>query len=529
MIILKYFGFTVITLFIVLSFHLAATTSAALTIYDGKAHYVIEIIKHITWPNEDKISHFNVGIFNQDKKFINALSNKEQEIIRGKGISIEQLESLDSINNNIDVIFLSKNKRSLILEIKKRHKNTLIISDGTDDKQKLMVGLKVGKKNIKLTLNREFLISRGFKVSNALLDFAGTKADLVDQLKDSENTINDALHDVKIKKEQLRKLNLSLTNNENKLQEIQSDLVKQNSLLAEIQSELSELKEEKITITSELTKKKKELIAQQELIIKTKIKHQKQEEALEKKLLKLKRDIRHNEEKLTLKTNQLSIKNTIIEKKEQKISGQQKLLYITISIALIILILKFIVLKISNKRKKANSELEHLNEQLYELATKDDMTNLYNRRHFLELAQRELSKLQRTQSSGVVLMIDIDHFKDVNDNYGHAAGDQAIINVANILKDNLREYDIVGRLGGEEFSMFLPNSEIDIAIQIAERIRKKVSALSTLFQHSTIKLTISVGLTARLDDENAIEQILHRADKALYQAKSSGRNKVVLL
>ena len=124
-------------------------------------------------------------------------------------------------------------------------------------------------------------------------------------------------------------------------------------------------------------------------------------------------------------------------------------------------------------------------------------------------------------------MIDIDHFKDVNDNYGHAAGDQVIINIANILKDNLREYDIVGRLGGEEFCMFLPNIEIDVATGIAERVRNKVAELTTAFKSHSITITVSIGLTVIKDAEVSINNILRRADKALYQAKNSGRNKVI--
>jgi len=513
----------------VLSFHLAAKTQLALTIDDGKAHYIIQVMKHITWPNEDKITNFNIVILGKDKYLLNALINKSSSIIRGKSISIQQLEHFNEIKGSVDVVFVSKNKLSLIPEISKNQSNTLIINDGNADKQDQMVGLLVWKTNIKLTLNRKNIIEHGFKISNGLLDFAGTKADLREQLKDRESTLSNALHDAKTKKLQLEKLNLSLTENEKKLQNIQSDLVKQDTLLTKVQAELNSLKNDKQAITMELANRKMDLLTQQELIIIKGIEHQKQEQEQQQKLHQLKLDIEQNEEKLKQQINKLKQKSIIIERKEQKISGQRKLLYITIAFALVILLLKFVVLRISNSRKQANKELAHLNEKLYELATKDDMTKLFNRRHFLELTQRELSQQQRTKSLGFVLMIDIDHFKKVNDNYGHAAGDQAIINVANILKDNLRLYDIVGRVGGEEFSMFLPNCEKDIAIQIAERIRNKVADLSTLFRKNSIKLTISIGLTARQENESSIDSMLHRADKALYQAKNSGRNKVVLL
>ena len=96
------------------------------------------------------------------------------------------------------------------------------------------------------------------------------------------------------------------------------------------------------------------------------------------------------------------------------------------------------------------------------------------------------------------------------------------------MQDNLRSYDIVGRVGGEEFAMLLTSCEISTATQIAERIRHNAAELTTEFQQEIIKLTVSIGITARLEDEKSIESMLHRADEALYLAKQSGRNKVII-
>jgi len=519
-------------LFIVLCFSSAAKAEQFLTIDDGKAHYIIEVMRHTTWPNEDQITHFNIVILGRDKNLLNALKKKDNILIRGKSITIKAVERLNNIQKNSDVIIIPRGNLSLISDINENYRNTLIISDGAIDKKGLMVGLLTTRKNIKVTVNRENLIKYGFTISNELLDFAGTKSDLKDQLKDRESALNRLLSDVKVKEEQLKKLNESLTTNKENLQIIQVDLTNQKDLLTQAQQQLINAKNQfnsltisKKAIKSELSLQKTSLLAQQKLMTEKETEH-----ALEQqKLLQLKLDIEENEKKLQQQIKKLKQQSSIIEDKEQKISGQQQLLYITITAAIIILFLTFIVLTISKSRKNANKELAKLNEQLYLLATKDDMTKLFNRRHFLELAHRELSQLQRTKSMGVALMIDIDHFKSVNDNHGHGAGDQAIINVAKILIDNLREYDIVGRVGGEEFAMFLPNSEIDVAMQIAERIRIKVANLSTLYQQTSIKLTVSIGLTAKKENENSINDMLQRADSALYQAKNSGRNKVALL
>ncbi|MCW8833851.1 MAG: YfiR/HmsC family protein, partial [Colwellia sp.] len=498
----------------------------ALTIDNGKAHYIIQVIKHITWPNEADITQFNIVILGNDKKLVDALNNKADSVIRGKSISVQQFNDLAEINTAPEAIFVVNQKSaSLTAIINKKYPNTLIIGNGSAIKEELMIGLLVAKNVIKLSLNLELIGKQGFKISNGLLDFAGTKADFKKQLIDKETTLTKALNDAKVKEAQLKKLNASLANTKTALQKTQSDLDKQNDQLFQIQAELASLKNSRNAIKQELMARKHDLLAQQTLITEKEQEQQRQQQ----KLLQLKSAIAENEQKLQLQIKELEQQNTIIERKEQKISGQQKLLYITIALALIILLLKFIVLRVSKNRKAANEELAHLNEQLYELATQDDMTKLYNRRHFLELAQRELSQLQRTKGAGAVLMIDIDHFKNINDSYGHAAGDQAIINVANILKDNLREYDMVGRLGGEEFAMFLPNCEIEIATKIAERMRVKIASLSTSYQQTSIKLTVSIGLTAKRADETNIDNIIQRADKALYQAKNSGRDRVVAL
>lgn len=512
-------------LFIVLSFRLAAKDELAVTLDDGKAHYILEVMKHITWPNETQITHFNLAILSNSKDLLNAFNNRDNDSIRGKSIAVQQVKHLNNIDNNVEVIIVSQSKLSAIPEIYKNYSNVLIITDGYVDKQDLMVGLLTTRKEIKLTVNREKLVGYGFEISNRLLDFAGTKADLIDQLKDKDDDLKQLLYEVKSKEVQLAQLNKTLEKNKHDLQQVlldlntqNSQLIKAHSQLATVNEQLASLQASKEDIKSELATHKNRLLAQQKLISENEIEHKLQQQ----KFHLLNKDIASNEEKLSQQIIILKQQSDIIEHKEKKINGQRKLLYITTVIALVILLLIFLVIRINIKRKQTNKKL-------YDLATTDGMTKLFNRRHFLAMAQRELNQLHRSKNTGVVLMIDIDHFKKINDSYGHAAGDQAIINVANILQDNLRDYDIVGRVGGEEFAMFLPNCEINIATQIAERIRTKAEDLTTVFQQASIKLTVSIGLTARLEEENNIDNILHRADKALYQAKNSGRNTVVVL
>ena len=173
------------------------------------------------------------------------------------------------------------------------------------------------------------------------------------------------------------------------------------------------------------------------------------------------------------------------------------------------------------------TDLVHNARQMEELATIDSMTGLYNRRHFLALAAAEWSRFQRYYRPLSVLMIDVDHFKSVNDRYGHAVGDQALISVANACLEGKRSSDFVGRIGGEEFAMLLPETDLYQARIVADRICKAVAA-STLKAHEVhFKVTASVGFAAATVSMPGFEALLNAADQALYQAKDQGRNRIV--
>jgi eukaryotic-like serine/threonine-protein kinase len=158
------------------------------------------------------------------------------------------------------------------------------------------------------------------------------------------------------------------------------------------------------------------------------------------------------------------------------------------------------------------------------LATTDGLTGIANRRHFTELAQRHLSAAQRNHRPMSALMLDIDHFKRVNDTYGHATGDEVIKTVARILATVFRDHDVVGRLGGEEFAAVMPEMHGDPA-EAAERLRAAVEAAVSLGNQGPVSVTISAGL-AELKPDDTLDTLLHRADEALYRAKQQGRNQV---
>lgn len=179
--------------------------------------------------------------------------------------------------------------------------------------------------------------------------------------------------------------------------------------------------------------------------------------------------------------------------------------------------------------KNAQLTLEKRIEDLYLMATTDVLTGINNRRNLLEKIQLEIERERRYGQHIAFLMLDIDHFKRINDKYGHAAGDAVLRYLGALLADTMRTSDHVGRLGGEEFGILLVNVSLDQSFAIAERLRKKVESSRVAYGEEEIRFTVSIGLADCLADrESPLDDMLKRADVALYRAKNSGRNRVSL-
>ena len=180
-------------------------------------------------------------------------------------------------------------------------------------------------------------------------------------------------------------------------------------------------------------------------------------------------------------------------------------------------------------RVKVQLKIKILQDSLKELANTDSLTKLCNRRCMFEILTREKDRSLRTGKPLSLAMIDIDHFKKVNDTYGHSLGDKVLIEFANQLELSLRPYDQAARFGGEEFAMILPETSLEQAAQISERVRKEVSELSFADELKDMRLTISIGVAPfPSPDIDTLDDLIREADHALYRAKETGRNRVEL-
>ncbi|MDY0012685.1 MAG: PAS domain S-box protein [Rhodocyclaceae bacterium] len=164
--------------------------------------------------------------------------------------------------------------------------------------------------------------------------------------------------------------------------------------------------------------------------------------------------------------------------------------------------------------------------ELLQLATTDSLTGAANRRHFLEQVDMELARIKRFDERATLLMVDIDHFKRVNDSYGHAVGDLVLKHFADLSRQRLRQVDFFGRLGGEEFGILLPGTDGAGAREFAEQLRAHLAGTPTHTAKGTIAITVSIGITEFAASDEAPDSILARADGALYRAKARGRNTV---
>lgn len=191
---------------------------------------------------------------------------------------------------------------------------------------------------------------------------------------------------------------------------------------------------------------------------------------------------------------------------------------------LLILTIVLVFLRLETMLK----ERQRMEAELKIFANTDPLTQLCNRRKFLEYLEDEISRFMRYNHPASLLIFDIDHFKNVNDTYGHQTGDLVLKEVANTCKGMLRDTDLIGRYGGEEFIVFLLETDEQHAIQVAEKLRRAVEELPIDRGGECISVTISIGIALVENGNNLSKDILiHRADKALYEAKNSGRNRIV--
>lgn len=173
-------------------------------------------------------------------------------------------------------------------------------------------------------------------------------------------------------------------------------------------------------------------------------------------------------------------------------------------------------------------ELEQSRVEIRDLAIMDDLTQIFNRRYFFEQAVRELERSRRSGSPLAIILFDIDDFKLINDNHGHLVGDRVLQEICKKCQDVVRPYDVFARFGGEEFVFLLPDTDGSRATIFAERLRQLIAGQIVTYHQTSMQITISVGVAVFNPKRDTLDDLISRADSALYKAKDFGKNRLVI-
>ena len=174
----------------------------------------------------------------------------------------------------------------------------------------------------------------------------------------------------------------------------------------------------------------------------------------------------------------------------------------------------------------ANRALRRALRREQRMARTDDLTGAHNRRHFFELGERLFGVARRYAQPLSLVLLDIDRFKSINDNHGHEAGDAVLVHVVEVMKTHLRSVDLFARIGGEEFAVLLPQTDIESALQAAERLRQDLAQRTVDLEGTQLRVTVSAGVATLDAADRDLESLLRRADAGLYAARQSGRDRI---
>ncbi len=215
----------------------------------------------------------------------------------------------------------------------------------------------------------------------------------------------------------------------------------------------------------------------------------------------------------------------VVLKFQHEFDYRQLWLYGGLSLLVVAVVLywNFKLRSLNRQLATSHQELEHTSKELEVLSITDGLTGLYNRHHFEQALESEMARARRYQSDLALLLLDIDHFKTINDTHGHQVGDQVLVQMAAALQERVRETDIAGRWGGEEFVIILPNADLAHANTFAESLRQRIHDITFA---DAQRITVSIGVAA-WQVEDSVDTLFGKADRALYLAKDQGRNRVI--
>lgn len=485
-----------------------------------KVAYVYNFLKNTSWKNEKELETYCLLIVSKNETLNNMFSMlASRKQLKDKNLEVLIYDEKKSYKN-IQAIYIDNSfievYEKLFFEFEKQ--NTLFISDEYEDKKQVMINLLRNEAKVNFEINKANILNRSLEISPNLILLGGTQIDVAklykssqDELKEQKETIISLNERIKEKNSELiskidsiEKQKIVIEAQIKNIEKYEDKINNQGQLLErqneQLQEQTKQLNEIYKSIESEKAKLSNAIldVKNKEDVVKSLVQLQKQKQ---EEFEKTKKDLELLNFKIEEQRNNLLLKEDII-------SNQKNIIMILILLSFITIILGLnIILK---------------NRLLKNLSQTDSLSGLNNRRFMLKKLEDEIAKYKRYKTPFSVVLIDIDHFKKINDNYGHDKGDFVIKKISSLIKQNIRTTDISARWGGEEFLILTPNSDLKSALKLSQNLKDLIEKSEFEMKYS---VTISIGIST-FSENLTQEELLKLADNALYKAKKNGRNRV---
>lgn len=486
-----------------------------------KVAYVYNFLKHTNWQNESQFQDYELLVVSKNQNIKNMfLMLSSRKLLNDKKIKVTFYDGKKP-SNNIQALYVDSDSSALYEKLFNEYESddVLFISDEYKDKQKVMINLIPNGEIVGFEINKANILNRSLHVSPDLVLLGGTEIDVAklyktsqNELKEQKETVAGLNQKIKERNSELAEKTAALEFQKTELSAQQTKITLQNAMLAK---QLQAINDQKNTISAQQLEvdeihknidiqKEKLLVEEQKIAEKEKIlsvllaSHQAKQQEINQAI----DDLERLNQEIEMQKKRLIQKEGVISTQRGAIGGL--LVLFTIIIVLVAYVIK-------------------QNKLLNALSQTDTLTGLLNRRVLMEKLNAEVLKFNRYATPFSILFIDVDHFKMINDSYGHDKGDRVLKIIASLMNQHTRDTDICIRWGGEEFMILATNTDLDNGVKLAENFR---TIIENYDFHLGKKVTVSIGVSSMQNGLTA-EGLIKTADNALYIAKENGRNSVV--
>lgn len=486
-----------------------------------KVAYTYNFLKHTTWQNESNLNEYHILVVSRNeslKNMFRMLSSRKQ--LNNKKIRISFYDGTKQ-PKNIQAVYVDSYNTPLYNKLFDAYEsdNVLFVSDEYKDQKKVMINLLYDGEIVTFEINKANILNRSLQISPDLILLGGSEIDVAklyrssqSELKEQKETIAGLNKNINEKNSELSEKTAAIEKQKAEIAEQKSKIEFQKSLISQQLHSIDEQNDKIHTQQKELDEihrnielQRKQLVIEEEKI--------KEKEAVLQQLLKSHEDKQQEIENAGIELERLNKqiqrqKDNLIHK-EGIISTQKGAIgALLILVGIIVLLVVFVF--------KQNAQLRNLSQT-------DPLTGLFNRRAFLNKLHSEILKFNRYEAPLSILLMDVDHFKSVNDIYGHDRGDEILKKLAALMNHNTRDTDICVRWGGEEFLILATNTNLENGVKLARHFKQVVESNDFGLDKP---VTVSIGI-ATMKPGLDKDELIKTADRALYKAKNDGRNHIV--